>query len=73
MGRPGTRVNTGLAGSLSGNARFTRAAGQGVLLVSSRGGYSDGDTSPRRANNTPVIFGMGLCGCFGEMVGMDDF
>ena len=27
-GRPETPVNTGLAGSLSGNARFTRGSGQ---------------------------------------------
>jgi len=37
-----------LAGSLSGNACFTRAAGQALLRVFGRNGYSDDDASPRR-------------------------
>ena len=49
ISRPETRVNTGLAGSFSEDARFTRAAGQVVLRVFGRGGCaSDGDASPRR-------------------------
>ena len=38
IGRPETRVNTGLAGSPSGNAHFTRAAGQALLRVFGHGG-----------------------------------
>ena len=57
MGMPGTRVNTGLTGSPSGNARFTRAAGQGVLRAFGRSGYSDGEASFRAASGAPVIWG----------------
>ena len=69
IGRPETRVNTGLAGSFSEDARFTRAAGQVVLRVFGRGGCaSDGDASPGAARQyAPAILGIRLSACFGEM------